>query len=237
MSDKTLELIELKNYLPLLNSLNLKQNINNKTIVVLIKNTNFKDFSKELIQFLSAQEKERFSRISIQDLQQKFIIHRALLRLQLANILKLPASEITIDISKYGKPFLNQNINGLGLKFNLSHSENYALYAFSLNSEVGIDIEEARPHMALFETASLVLAKCEIAQLKALPSAERSSAFLKLWTKKEAISKALGQGLNMDFKTLVVGLGAESLAPASYPHIVLNELSLAPHYFACLANY
>lgn len=186
--------------------------------------------SDDLMKYLTTQEKQRFNSIIIPKIKQKFIIHRSLLRLQLSNIIKISPTEITIHNTQYGKPFLNNN--NLGISFNLSHSENYAIYAFSLNNEVGIDIEEPRPHMNIFETASLVLAPCEIAQLKNLAPHEQGAAFLKLWTTKEAISKAMGQGLNMNFQQLIV---TDDSLHLSHPNIALKELSNEPSYFAMLA--
>src|SRR3546814_6405959 len=60
----------------------------------------------------------------------------------------------------------------------------------------GIDLERQRPRARALEIAERYFSADEAAALAALPAADRSVAFLELWTAKEAVLKALGRGQN-----------------------------------------
>ncbi|MDD5349218.1 MAG: 4'-phosphopantetheinyl transferase superfamily protein, partial [Chthoniobacteraceae bacterium] len=61
--------------------------------------------------------------------------------------------------------------------------------------EVGIDLESADAVADWRTHAPAVCSSREIRILSALPEAERNAAFLRLWTRKEAVLKAAGLGL------------------------------------------
>lgn len=200
-------------------------------VVVLVGFGDFINHWQPLLSCLALSERAQAQRFPLLKLQRNFIIHRAFLRLQLANILSMAVGDIVLKTTSWGKPYIDSR-----LKFNLSHSENFALYAFSLDSEVGIDIEEERPQMAILDMASLVFAKSELAELMAVTPLKQRAAFFKLWTRKEAVSKAMGLGTHMDFRKLVVGMKAGSISIDNQPDITLTDLSYHPDYFACLAT-
>lgn len=90
-----------------------------------------------------------------------------------------------------GKPYL---VHHSGLFFNLSHSGDYVVLAFS-NQEVGVDIQEWR-------TVSDSVYK---RLLHVQESNERGrESFFSLWTAKEAFVKCTGEGLRKDFRELYV---------------------------------
>jgi len=95
-----------------------------------------------------------------------------------------------IEIDKYQRPFLNNKID-----FNISHSGDYVVCAISKNNRIGIDIEKIVPLNILdFE---YVLTKDELRQLLSDPDA--LNQFYAIWTKKEAVMKANGKGLEIEF--------------------------------------
>ncbi|MEY9875790.1 4'-phosphopantetheinyl transferase [Streptacidiphilus sp. MAP12-33] len=81
------------------------------------------------------------------------------------------------------------------LSISLSRTEGHGLLVVSMDPSVGIDAEAIRPvrEAALFDT---VLTEHERAHLRALPpGADRDAAFHRIWTRKEAVVKAVGVGL------------------------------------------
>lgn len=221
-----------------LDKLSLKNFPIDNNITVNLTNTNiFKNDTEYLVKFLSTNEKNHSSKIPLEAVRERFIIHRALLRLQLATYLDQSPSKIPLETNEFGKPSIRRRCNNFDIQFNISHCENYAVFAFNKNYEIGIDIEEDRSFPSLLTMASIVLAPSEIAELKALPTLEQNRKFLNLWTKKEAISKAFGQGLNMNFKELNLGFQNASQKVFCQTHgLDLVDISHPPLFHASLAR-
>ena len=101
-------------------------------------------------QLLSQKEKERSQKLINQNLKNKFIITRGILRKILASYLNHDAKNIEFTYNKNGKPKLTENLFADNIFFNISHSKDFAIYGFSKDSELGIDIEYVRKEFALF---------------------------------------------------------------------------------------
>lgn len=101
-----------------------------------------------------------------------------------------------------GKPYL---INVPEIRFSLSHSGDYALLALS-DGEVGCDIEKMRA--VDMRLCGRVFSPADRALLSA--SAEKEETFFRLWTRRESVIKAAGEGV---FTRLTVGLGEEVCLP------------------------
>ncbi|MBX9622036.1 MAG: 4'-phosphopantetheinyl transferase superfamily protein [Alphaproteobacteria bacterium] len=80
------------------------------------------------------------------------------------------------------------------LSFNLSHSENYALYAFTQRYEVGIDVEYIDESLELEDMARNVFSVTELSDWEVLNRQEKIYSFFKHWVSKEAFLKASGKG-------------------------------------------
>ncbi|WP_313919488.1 4'-phosphopantetheinyl transferase superfamily protein [Tahibacter sp.] len=113
-----------------------------------------------------------------------------LLRLLSAYLLRrVDAAEL--EVGAHGKPALAAG----GFDFNLSHSGGAAVVALGRGVEVGVDLESPgrpRPHA---ELARRYFCGPEAQSIGNTPEALRETAFLRLWTAKEAVLKALGRGL------------------------------------------
>src|SRR5262249_15131305 len=79
--------------------------------------------------------------------------------------------------------------------FNLAHSHELAVYAFSRDRELGIDVEWMRPLLDAAAIAHRYFSAAENAAISSLPESERLAAFFRCWTRKEAYLQALGDGL------------------------------------------
>jgi len=101
------------------------------------------------------------------------------------------ASEIEIETGAEGKPF----VGGSPIHFNLSHSGDCAVVALTLDGAIGVDIEERRERGDYMELARRFFSAAEICDLALESGAERPLAFLTCWTRKEALLKATGAGL------------------------------------------
>ncbi|GAA0331049.1 hypothetical protein GCM10009087_46510 [Sphingomonas oligophenolica] len=100
----------------------------------------------------------------------------------------------------YGKPSLDPSLDGMC--FNLSHTDGLVAVAVSRRGDIGVDAESiARaPDESTF--TNLVLAPEELAELEGC--ADRPNRLLRIWVAKEAIAKAIGLGLSLPVKQIVL---------------------------------
>jgi 4'-phosphopantetheinyl transferase len=111
-------------------------------------------------------ERERAARFRFDRDRRRYIVARGRLRQLLGERLGVLPETLEIRQGINGKPHLADG----ALHFNLSHSEDVALFAFSRSGEIGVDIEPLR---------------------------DEPLEFLYCWTRTEALAKALGTGLSM----------------------------------------
>ncbi len=103
--------------------------------------------------------------------------------------------------SEYGKPYFKDYPN---IHFNISHSGNIAVCAFSKYS-VGCDVEMLRtPDFNVAEKFFSNSEKKYIFGIENENKSEREREFFKIWTLKESFVKAIGRGLSIPFKEFSV---------------------------------
>jgi 4'-phosphopantetheinyl transferase len=141
---------------------------------------------------LNNDERARAARFVHERDRVRFVAAHAALRRVLGLTAGIAPEALRFMTTAHGKP---QLIEAPGeIRFSLSRSGAFALIAVSRDIEVGVDIEEERPVEAL-ELSRRFFAAAETAALEALPSADRDRAFFRVWTRKEAVVKARGDGL------------------------------------------
>ena len=158
---------------------------------------------------LSADEKERASRLIFERDRMRFVISRTAMRGILSEYLGIAPHEISFSYSSNGKPELALRFRESGIKFNLSHSGELALLAVARDLCVGIDIEFIDENLAMNEMA-LLGSQQESIVLSNFPSEQKSEAFFKWWTRKEAFTKMLGVGLSLPLDSFDVAFGPKS---------------------------
>ncbi|HEX8351955.1 MAG TPA: 4'-phosphopantetheinyl transferase superfamily protein [Pyrinomonadaceae bacterium] len=153
---------------------------------------------------LTADERQRAQRFHFERDRLRFVVARGLLRDILGRYLQHPPALIRFTYNEYGKPALAED--GVELRFNVSHSQGAALYAFTRGREVGVDIESLRDDFASLEIAERFFSRAEMCELNSLPTHLRTQAFFNCWTRKEAYIKALGEGLSHPLDCFAVSL-------------------------------
>jgi 4'-phosphopantetheinyl transferase len=161
---------------------------------------------------LSSDEKERAVRFHFDKDRRHFTAGRGILRVLLGSYLRSAPGEIEFSYTNYGKPFLAR-CDGRSLRFNVSHSEGLALFAFSENREVGIDVEQMNPKLEEEHIAARFFSQSEVSSLRRLPQHMRIEAFYNCWTRKEAYIKGVGKGLSLPLDSFDVSLHPDE--PAS----------------------
>ena len=199
---------------------------------------------------LSETEQARGLRFVRHRDRRRFVVCRGTVRMVLGQLLAIPADDVVFRSGSGGKPELDPDEHGQGSenyktlpRFNVTHSGDFALLALCRDRELGVDLEHRK---TIAESARIVasyFSSAECAQFFELPESIRDFAFLRGWTRKEAILKARGvglAGLATSFETMfgTAELG-QNFAPATPLHQVqgwsLWEAAPCEDYVAALA--
>lgn len=136
------------------------------------------------------------------------------LRYALSQEYPLLFNEWSFGKTDLGKPYLH-NWGFENLKFSLSHSgKHLAIILTSENnkslSSVGIDIEPTSRAGQAKKLKDEFLSDDELSNLDQMPESDLASVILKHWTLKESISKALGLGLSLPFRTINLEVSSQN---------------------------
>lgn len=159
----------------------------------------------------------------------RYIAAHAQVRRILGTRCGLPPDALPLRRSRHGKPLLA--LAGTTCHFSLSHSGEIGWLAVA-PYPVGLDVERlarwreaertgraARPAVPAEGLGALITSTCTPAEaddLLALDEADRVSAFLALWTRKEAVLKAWGLGLGI-IEPSRLPLGLHGAGPVRVP--------------------
>lgn len=195
-----------------------------------------------LAQILSPDEKNRAHKFHFMLHRNRFIVARSMLRKILGNYLEMEPHKLHFNYSPKGKPSLSLEQCNYPLEFNLSHSENIALYAITLDSQVGIDLEHIRPIDNLAKIAQRFFAPQEYEIINKFSQSEQAKIFYQIWTGKEAYLKATGEGLANSIDQVIIDISSEyktSFVSIKGEPNLANQWNLynfipAPNYLASL---
>ena len=198
---------------------------------------------ESLEEVISHDERVKAQRYKFEDNRREYILGRGFLRFLLGGYLKEPPEKLRFFYNPYGKPALYHQNGSESIHFNLSHAHGFIVYAFTINRELGIDIERVRPEAAHDGVAERFFSPKEVLMLRSLPSHAQPQAFFNCWTRKEAYIKARGEGLSIPLNqfdvSLIPGEPAQLLAsrvdPDDAKKWTLQALPMGTHYAAALA--
>jgi 4'-phosphopantetheinyl transferase len=183
---------------------------------------NLAEVPDELIELLSGDERARAARFKRPRDGRLWARSRGLLRSLLGRYLQLDPGGVQIAQGPHGKPRL---LASSPLSFNLSHSGDLALFAFTTAASVGVDVEVARRPIDTLALAGRVFGADAGARLERLEDSEREQEFLRLWVRHEASLKCLGTGMG----------GAERGAPTGGQAPWIADLKIGDHAAAAVA--
>jgi len=139
---------------------------------------------------------------------------RAALRDVLGAALDLAPNDIAIVVDASGRPSLDP-AHRVSLDFNVSHAGDHALIAWADTGRVGVDIESCNRTTDWRALTSEVCAAAEAAYLDSLPPGARADAFMRVWSAKEALLKALGTGISGGLRAFAVVPPRDAATPAT----------------------
>lgn len=152
--------------------------------------------ASDFLACMSPEEKKKADAYRFYADRERFVVARGILRTLLGDVLSVNAGSITFETAPTGKPKLSiQHGITPPLSFNVSHSGNIALIALAADRDIGLDVEHMRDIPDADRLVEAFFSKTEREQYNAIPPEKRSHFFYTLWTCKEAIVKATGEGL------------------------------------------
>jgi 4'-phosphopantetheinyl transferase len=196
-----------------------------------------------LLDLLDAEEHHRHDGFLRGEDRALFLVSHALTRIVTAHHVAIPPRAVRYagKVATYEKPRLGGA--AAELELSISHSGECIVVAISRAVTVGVDVERV---MGTGPDASLlgsVLCGAEQEAFLAMPPPARPWAFCRYWTRKEALLKATGDGLQISPVRIAV------TAPTSAPALVrwsgpgrpatavhLYDLGAPPGYAASLAT-
>lgn len=146
---------------------------------------------------LSADERERYERLKVEDARRRFAVTRASLRTILGRYLNVSSADLEFVYKEHGKPELAPDHNSRDIRFNLSHSHERAVLAVGAGGELGVDIERLRDSVEFVKLAKRFFSPREAESLAGLSGDELKRQFFQIWTAKESYIKAIGTGLRL----------------------------------------
>jgi 4'-phosphopantetheinyl transferase len=150
-----------------------------------------------LVALLDGRERDRLDRFRRVADRARYLAAHALVRLVLAATVGTPAAALVFDRTcrcgaQHGKPVLPG-----GPGFSLTHAGDLVGVAVHPDGAVGLDVEQVRELGDLPAMAAHVCSPQE--------SAADADAFFALWTRKEALLKAVGTGLATPMSAITLG--------------------------------
>jgi 4'-phosphopantetheinyl transferase len=189
-------------------------------------------------EWLDDDERARAGRFTFERDRRRFVARRVFLRRVLGGYLGVAPAAVGYRTVGTGRPELDP---ACGLSFSTSHSGDLAVVAVSRDRVVGVDIEAVRPIGDALDLARAFFTAREADALAATPFDRRSTAFLRLWTCKEAYVKAVGLGMTLAFSDFDV-LGRFPDRPpvleplAGGPPVVLASLDAFDGFIGAVAT-
>lgn len=179
--------------------------------------------------FLNDEEKTIAQRFRFDEDRIRFSVGRQSLRLLLSRYLLVQPLEIILSGEKNQKPFIISPSSRI--HFNISHSGGWVLIAVATD-ELGIDIELVDGDFSYREILTEHFNQEETDFIT--KSTNPAHAFYYLWTRKEALTKAWGTGLQENLKSVHV-LQSGPWTDTQKKTWEIESFNISPNYLVALA--
>ncbi|MEU0580151.1 4'-phosphopantetheinyl transferase superfamily protein [Streptomyces griseoincarnatus] len=173
--------------------------------------------------WLDEHEQQIAGRFLFERDRRQYLVAHALVRRVLALESGIPEAEAVIWRSARGRPFLQKPAGGLPrggreLDFNLSHAHGHNLLGVVRRHRIGVDVERLdRGDQGFGAVVETFTASEQAWVAQAAPGRPRDRRVLRLWTLKEAYSKARGLGLGLPFDAFSFTLAEDRGVLAFHP--------------------
>ncbi len=156
----------------------------------------------------------------------RFAASRLLVKYTAAAALGIGPEDIDIAYRLGGRPYLR----GLDqIEVGLTHTGELMAVGISRVGRIGLDAECADRRFDLGLMRNRMCTPAEAAELDALSPDQQAACVLRLWTLKEAYTKALGQGMRLAFTEFGFGLALGGLRTPDGAAALGEEWAFATH--------
>jgi 4'-phosphopantetheinyl transferase len=186
-----------------------------------------KDLSPGILivsQYINKEDRIKSEKFHSKKDQETTLLCYTLLRLIISSRLKRNPDEINYRIGVKGKPELTDN----SLFFNISHTTDSFVIAVSESFPVGVDLEDKTKHLNYEPIVRRFFSEEEAEYVFTNPGESRDRFFL-LWTRKEALLKAIGTGIIPHFSRIEVFRSDNRIDRGALEDLAYD--SLAGRYF------
>lgn len=152
---------------------------------------------------LSPGERARAARFRATADRRRYVAAHVALRRLIGEAVFVDPARLRFATDERGKPRVT---DCGGIHFSLSYAVDRAVVGLSTAGAIGVDAETCRAIADVDELASLHFSASEVDMLERLLPADRSRAFLRGWTRKEACLKAIGTGLSLPAASFTCGI-------------------------------
>ncbi|UGT61024.1 4'-phosphopantetheinyl transferase family protein [Nocardia asteroides] len=190
---------------------------------------------------LSDDDRRRADSIADPAARGRFVTAHAATRLILGRRLAVAPTQLIWRPGRWGKPAIAGH-EGV-LRFSLSHSADRALLAVTGPRDIGVDVERRRLDIDHLRLSRRYFLPEESMLVAAAHDLDRADIFTRLWTRKEACTKAagtrmLGRGLRIPaaeaFDAVHGGVVHDPAGTTPGPWLVF-DLTVAAGYHAAVA--
>ncbi|MER8185540.1 4'-phosphopantetheinyl transferase superfamily protein [Kitasatospora sp. NPDC094015] len=148
----------------------------------------------------------RYQAMSHDQVRGRFLASRLLLKTAAGAALQAPPQTVDLAYKLGGRPYLRGCDQ---VDISLSHTEDLLVVGLTRRGWIGVDAELAGRTLLGTGAEKQICTPHEAAQLELIDPELRNPALVRLWTLKEAYSKAIGQGLRFRFTEFGFAPGAD----------------------------
>ncbi|MEV7025570.1 4'-phosphopantetheinyl transferase superfamily protein [Kitasatospora sp. NPDC093558] len=138
----------------------------------------------------------RYLELAHADVRARYAASRVMLKTAASKVLGGDPAALELAYGPTGRPYLRGYDQ---IDISLSHTEGLLLVGLTRRGLIGVDAERADRPLYGNGLGRTVCTPFELVSLASLPEAERDAGLVRLWTLKEAYSKAIGQGMQFRF--------------------------------------
>ncbi|MFE6848237.1 4'-phosphopantetheinyl transferase family protein [Streptomyces sp. NPDC057686] len=175
---------------------------------------------------LLGRDWQRYRRTRDAAMRYRFVASRMVLKYTAAAALRTEPAALDLAYKIGGRPY----IRGFDqIDVSLSHADDLIVVGVSRTGRIGVDTEAAGRKMSFQLFHEQMCTPTEHAELTRMTGDRQGPELLRLWTLKEAYTKALGQGLRLGFTAFGFGLESGGLLAPDGSAASRGEWAFATH--------
>ncbi|MFJ8888478.1 4'-phosphopantetheinyl transferase family protein [Streptomyces sp. NPDC102402] len=168
----------------------------------------------------------RYRRTEDAAVRYRFVTSRMVVKYTAAAALRTDPAALDLAYKIGGRPY----IRGFDqIDVSLSHTDEVIAVGVSRTGRIGVDVEPAGRRLSFELLHDHICTPAEQAELAGLSDERKAAELLRLWTLKEAYTKALGQGLRLGFTEFGFGLESGDLTAPDGSAAARGEWAFRTH--------